>query len=251
MMWRGARCRNDNVLHWHLTSHHHSSIFHIKPHFRHSTSFHITPHFTYFNTTRSHGVMSNLVWCATFCNARCGMLYLIHPVAVMWTGKVQCRICATSVVWCCDVVQRQVWNVVMRCGMVWCMGNVAVCWCKMWNVVVEVIPSNAEWFDAQLDMQNDGRNALWNVWCGMECVLWVVWCVFECGDVHGVVRGGMWACEMVCWHVVESRDLKWIMVRCEMWCDVYVKCGAMWNVAFSDLVWCEMQNVRCRMWNVT
>ena len=98
-------------------SDHHSSIFHIKPHFRHSTSFYITPHFTYFNTTRSHGVMSNLVWCATFCNARCGMLYLIHPVAVMWTGKVQCRICATSVVWCCDVVQRQVWNV-MRCGMV-------------------------------------------------------------------------------------------------------------------------------------
>ncbi len=64
MMWRSARC-NDNVLHWHSTSHHHSSIFHIEPHFRHSTSFHIT-HFTYFNTTRSHGVMSNLVWCATF-----------------------------------------------------------------------------------------------------------------------------------------------------------------------------------------
>ena len=21
------------------------------------------------------------------------------------------------------------------------------------------------------------------------------------------------------------------MVRCEMWCDVYVKCGAMWNVS--------------------
>ena len=42
------------------------------------------------------------------------------------------------------------------------------------NVVVEVIPSDAEWFDAQLDMQNDGRNAVWDVWCGMECVLWVV-----------------------------------------------------------------------------
>ena len=36
------------------------------------------------------------------------------------------------------------------------------------------IPSDAEWFDAQLDMQNDGRNAVWDVCCGMECVLWVV-----------------------------------------------------------------------------
>ena len=170
----------------------------------------------------------------------------------MWTGKVQCRICATSVVWCCDVVQRQVWNVVMRCGMVWCMGNVAVCWCKMWNVVVEVIPSNAEWFDAQLDMQNDGRNALWDVWCGMECVLWVVWCViyiwmWRCAWCGARWNVGMWNGVLTCGGV-ESRDLKWIMVRCEMWCDVYVKCGAMWNVAFSDLVWCEMQNVRCRIW---
>ena len=91
------------------------NIFHIKPHFRHSTSFHITPHLVWH-------------WCATFCNARCGMLYLIHPVAVMWTGKVQCRICATSVVWCCDVVQRQVWNVVMRWGMWRC----ADARCEMW-----------------------------------------------------------------------------------------------------------------------
>ena len=41
-------------------------------------------------------------------------------------------------------------------------------------MVVEVIPSDVEWFDAQLDMQNDGRNAVWDVWCGMKCVLWVV-----------------------------------------------------------------------------
>ena len=36
-----------------------------------------------------------------------------------------------------------------------------------------------------------------------------------------------------------------------MWCDVYVKCGAMWNVAISDM-WnaIEMQNVRCGIWRV-
>ena len=57
-----------------------------------------------FNTTRSHitwrdvdSVVWNLVRCGMFCNARCGMLRLIHPnVAVMW-NKVRCRICA---MWC-------------------------------------------------------------------------------------------------------------------------------------------------------
>ncbi len=64
---------------------------------------------------------------------------------------------------CCDAM----WNGVVHgeCGGVLMQDG---------NVVVEVIPSDAEWFDAQLDMQNDGRNAVWDVWCGMECVLWVV-----------------------------------------------------------------------------
>ena len=48
----------------------------------------------------------NTEWCAMFCNARCGMLCLIHPnVAVMW-NKVRCRICAISVMMCnvrCEV----------------------------------------------------------------------------------------------------------------------------------------------------
>ena len=208
--------------------------------------------------------MSNLVWCATFCNARCGILYLIHPVAVMWTGKVQCRICETSVVWCCDVVQRQVWNVVMRCGMVWCMGNVAVCWCKLWNVVVEVIPSNAEWFDAQLDMQNDGRNALWDVWCGMECVLWVVWCViyiwmWRCAWCGARWNVGMWngvlTCGGVTWFEVNYGAM-WNVVWCvcEMWCDVeccIFRPGVMWNAkcAMSNMAWCGLWCLV--MWNVT
>ena len=69
------------------------------------------------------------------------MLYLIHPVAVMWTGKVQCRICATSVVLCratsgvkcCDAM----WNGVVHgeCGGV-LMQDVK-CGCG--------IPSDAEW----------------------------------------------------------------------------------------------------------
>ena len=75
-------------------------------------------------------------------------------------------------------------------------------------MVVEVIPSDAEWFDAQLDMQNDGRNAVWDVWCGMECAgavgsvmcilyLNVAMCMVECGHVK-------WCADTV----VESRDLR-------------------------------------------
>ena len=136
MMWRGARCRNDNMLHWHsnlTTTAQYFTSNHISGTAHHSTSHHISR----ISIPPDHTARCQ-IWCdvPTFCNARCGMLYLIHPVAVMWTGKVQCRIRATSVVWCCDVVQRQVWNVVMRCGMVWCMGNVAArcadARCEMW-----------------------------------------------------------------------------------------------------------------------
>ena len=78
MWWNVMKCK----MQWHCvtysTSHHHSSTFHIKPHFRHSTSFHITPHFI-ISIPPDH-----MVWCAMFCNARCGMLYFIHPVAVAW-----------------------------------------------------------------------------------------------------------------------------------------------------------------------
>ena len=63
--------------------------------------------------------------------------------------------------------------------------------------------------------------------------------------MHGVVRGGMWACEMVCCGGVTWFEVNYGAMWNVVW---YVKCGAMWNVAFSDLVWCEMQNVRCRIW---
>ena len=35
------------------------------------------------------------------------------------------------------------------------------------------------------------------------------------------------------------------MVRCEMWYDVQVKCGAMWNVAISDMV-----RLKCKICDV-
>ena len=81
------------------------------------------------------------------------------------------------------------------------------------------------------------------MWCGMECVLWVVWCVIYIWMWRCAWCGARWACEMVCWHVVESRDLRWIMVRCEMWCDVYVvRCGML-----HFQTWCD---VKCKMCDV-
>ena len=64
MWWTDVmRCEMQWQCVTHSRSHHHSAtIFHIKPHFRHSTPYYISQ-FTYFNTTRSHGVMWNsVVW---------------------------------------------------------------------------------------------------------------------------------------------------------------------------------------------
>ena len=77
------------------------------------------------------------------------------------------------------------------------------------------ILSDVEWLDAILDcvMRNDGWNAVWDVWCGLECVLWdsvmcnlhlnlvmcMVWCEVECGMMwNGVPRcGGVISCELL------------------------------------------------------
>ena len=148
--------------------------------------------------------------------------------------------------WCHAMSDEALRNVVMRSGiMVWYMWNMVVCCdarCEMWLW-------NTEWCGMVWRnirhgvMRNDGWNAVWDVCCGLECVLWdsvmcnlylnvvmcMAWCEMECGrDVRWNV-GVMWNGEPRC-------DLMWIMVRCEMWCDVYVKYGAMRNVAISDMV---------------
>ena len=166
----------------------------------------------------------------------------------------------------------EVWNVVMRCGMmVWCMGNMVVCCdarCEMclWNTGWCAIA----WRHIRHGvMRNDGWNPVLDVWCGLECVLWdsgmcnlylnvvmcMVWCVVVCGlDVEWCVE--MW------WS-----DLMWIVALsvCEMWCNVECcnfRHGVMWNaIEMRRGVDCGvlvcgmlhiMQDVESydRMWNV-
>ena len=148
----------------------------------------------------------------------------------------------------CAVSDEVLWNV-MRCGMM------VVLWCKMWNT---------EWCRMVWRhirhgvMRNDGRNAVWDVWCGLECVLWDS---VMCNLYFNVAMCMAW-CEVQSGHDVEWcaemwSDLMWIMVRCEMctwcgmlqfqtWCDVECDWNAkrvIWNMA-----WC---GIECPgMWNV-
>ena len=251
---------------------HISTIFHFEPHFRHSTPYHISYHSTYLippdNT--SHGVMCRIAWRGIWCDVEgfampdvgcCVLFILMWPCCGIRCEVDYVRYGVMLHVMSCNVTEEVLWNVVMRCGMWWCavMQDVK-CGCG--------IPSDVVWFDA-IVMLNDGWNAVWDVWCGgLECVLWdSVMCNLyfsECGDVHGVVWGGMWEwCGMVHRDVVEW--LMWIMVRCEMWCDVSVcemwcdvQCcnfrhgviemrdveyGVVWNVVSWYVACCLMQNV--------
>ena len=146
--------------------------FHISP--SQFTTNHIFRHSTPYHITWRDSVVWNLVWCGTFCDARCRVLRLIHPnAAVMW-NKVQCKIRAT---WCdvkCDVQCE------MRCEMWWLCDVERWCgsWGIQWYVVMQDVKCgcgilNVEWFDAIL-----------MVWCGMivemQCVVWnVCWDVVE------------------------------------------------------------------------
>ena len=111
-------------------------------------------------------------------------------------------------------------------------------WCEMvWPRVV--------WCGMMVEMRQCGMcGVVWNVlWNSVMCNF-----IFEC-DVHGVVRGGMWAwCDLMVCVQMWWNDLMWIMVRCKMWCVMRcdVECcnfrhGAMWNAI-------EMQNVRGGIW---
>ena len=141
-------------------------------------------------------------------------------------------------------------NVVLcnvTCEMWWCDVNNGVVhgeygsvrWCKMWNWCGCGIPSDVEWFDAMLDMvvwcgMVSGWSAVWDVWCGLECVDvgWAIYIWMWCG--------GMSWCEVECRRDVEWcaemwwSDLMWIMV--DVQCGaIDVECchfrhGAMWNL---------------------
>ena len=160
---------------------------------------------------------------------------------------------------CCAMSDEVLWNVVMLCGMT--VGEYGgELWCKMWNAVVEyrvmwngLTPFCVVWCGMMVEMRQCGMcGVVWNVlWNSVMCNF-----IFEC-DVHGVVRGGMWAwCDlMVCPDVVEWFDVNYgamrnVMcnaVRCGMlqfqtWCDWNAKC-VRWNMAWCGM-WCH------GMWNV-
>ena len=112
-------------------------------------------------------------------------------------------------------------------------------------------------------MRNDGWNAMWDVWCGLECVLWdshvmcnlylnVVTCMWNVGVMwNGVLRcgGAIWCelygvkCGVMCmWNVVRCG----MRSKCKM-CDV--EYGVLWTVVSryvegyrmqDEFLWCEM-----------
>ena len=160
--------------------------------------------------------------------------------------------------WCC-AISDEVWNVVMRCGMmVWCMGNMVGC-AVMQDVKCGCgIPSDVEWFDAILD----------TMWCGMmvemQCGKCDAVCTVRCGIVWCVIYIWMWwwAWCGARWNVgvMWNGVPRCVAIWCELWCNV--KCGVMcmWNVVWCGMlqfqVWCEvehvaeMQNVWCGIWRV-
>ena len=161
----------------------------------------------------------------------------------------------------CNMVWLMLWCRAMsgvKCDAMWNHGVVheecGVLWCKMWNMAVEPILSDVEWFDAILDMV--WCEMIVEIQCGMcavGCVLWDsvmchiwMWCAWCGARWNG--RDVEWCAEMW-WN-----DLMWIMVRCEMWCDVeccIFRPGVMWNAkyAMSNMAWCGLWCLV--MWNVT
>ena len=89
----------------------------------HHTTFH---RFQYHQSTHHSGSMGNsavwnLVWCGMFCNARRGMLCLIHPnVTVMWCNVEYVPYGAMLHVMC------GVWWGVVKCDAMWDDGSVVM-----------------------------------------------------------------------------------------------------------------------------
>ena len=191
-----------------------------------------------------------------------------------------------DMVWCCDVVQCQVWNV--WCDVEWWWGAWGMCWCAVMQDVKCGcgIPSDVEWFDAILDMVWCGMRVemqcgmcgvVWNVWCAIYIWMWwCAWCEVKCGcDVEWEPSDSMWnygvlwnvMCEMLCdveccffrhgvmWNAIEMQmcdveyGMVWTVVSWYVECYIMqeVESYAMWNV----VVWnCgdEMQHMQCVVW---
>ena len=149
------------------------------------------------------------------------------------------------------------------CDIVWCRAVSGVkCGDAMWNGVVHgecggvlmqdvVVEYQAMWNGLTPDLT--WCDAEWWLKCSVECVLWdsaicnlhlnvvmcMVWCEVECG--HYVE----WCAEM--WR----SDLMWIMVQCEMWCDVKscnFRHGVMWKVIEMQMCDVEHGVVWCGLW---
>ena len=152
--------------------------------------------------------MCDATWDVMQCQMRCEM----------WRYDVEWR-CGTCGIWWCADAKCSLWDTEW-CGMVWRhIKHGGVMWCRM-----------------MAKMQCGMCGVLWNVCCGIVwCVIYMwMWCAWR--GVRWNV-GVMWngVLRLVWWS-----DLVWIMVRCEMWCDV--KCCNFRHGAT------EMQNVRCGIW---
>ena len=147
---------------------------------------------------------SDIVWCEMWLkNAKCGMLHNARcgkswcdvkcGVELWWwrMWHMQCAVWLLRDVGCgkwCNVLRCQMWwcDVKSRCaGVMWCG-----IWCGAWN--------------------SCGCGMVRDVDCG--CVMWNMLC-FE-----------MWWCEMVVGYWLRC-NVMWIMVWCEMCCDVECGCG--------------------------
>ena len=124
MMWRGARCRNDNVLHWHsnlTTTAQYFTSNHISGTAHHSTSHHIS---------RISIPSDHTAWCQIWCDvqrfampdAGCCTLFTLW----LWCGPVRCNVEYVRHQWRCDAVM----SCNVRCEMLWC----DVEWCSAWGM---------------------------------------------------------------------------------------------------------------------
>ena len=162
-MWWGARCNGHVLYISYLTT--------TDQHFTSNRDISSTAH----HTTRSHITWPRdvaTVWCGIWCDVKCFAMpdagcCALYNVAVMWS-EVQCRMChmVRCYTWC-HAMSDEVWNDgVVHVSGIWCCDAV----CEMW-LWPEYRVSDVEWFDT-IRHGSDDWNAVWDVWCSLECVGW-------------------------------------------------------------------------------